>query len=101
MPVVLSQLIQAAVIFLVTQGLKALGTLLGRDLSGYAALLTALAVAAINAFSEALYAVLPPEWQEVVRQGAEFIAALLMAMGVHYTITRSLPHAFARFLAHG
>jgi len=101
MPAIVANLIQGAVIFLVTQGLKALGRLIGVDLSGYAALITAVLVAAVLAASEAIYAALPPDWQAVVVQGAEFMAALLAAMGVHYTVTQSLPNAFARYFANG
>lgn len=78
--------VQGFLIFLIVQGLKGLGRVIGVDLSGAAAIIAAVVVSGIVAAWTALVASLPPEWQDFATQLMAAIAALLVASGFHYTI---------------
>lgn len=79
-------IVQGFLIFLIVQGLKGLGRVVGVDLSGVAAVIAAIVVSGIAAAWTALVASLPPAWQDFVTQLMAAIAALLIASGFHYTI---------------
>jgi len=75
----------ALITFLVTQGVKALFKLFGKDVSGGAAAFVAIFAGAVVFFFNGLVALLPPEQQQAFTAAFGFIAAVLGAFGVHYT----------------
>jgi len=85
LPEVFLLAVKGLIVLLVAEGLKALSSLLGRDLSGwsawFASVLGTIIVFALNT----IFAELPQEWQTLVLA----ILALLEANGL-YRITRAL-----------
>jgi hypothetical protein len=80
------EIVQAFLIYLIVQGLKGLGKVLGFDVSGWASVAAAVLVGAIVAFWSGLVAALPPAWQEVANAFMALAAAILAASGFHYTL---------------
>jgi len=80
--------LKALLTFLVTQGLKALFSLFGKDLSGNVAAFVALVVGGVVFFVEGLLALVPAENAELVGSALAFVAMLLSSFGTHYTYKR-------------
>lgn len=76
--------LKAAFTFFITQGIKALLHLFGKDISGKTSAFVAAAVAAILFFIDSVLAAVPPENVEVVQSGLDFLALALAAFGTHY-----------------
>ena len=72
------------VTYLLTQGLKALAGLLGKDFSGWAAAVVAIVVGSIMFFLDGIVASIPVEYHDVVAGAFGLIIAVLSAFGVHY-----------------
>lgn len=79
----LKVVIVGALTFLVTEGLKVVGSWFGRDLSGSAAGIAALLSGAVLLFADSLLALVPAEYAATV--GAIFALAvtLLSSFGIH------------------
>lgn len=73
--------------FLVTAGIKSIGTLFGTDLSGYAAALTAGIVAlAIGIFQAVVVPLIPLAYVSIIETVAEVLVLALGAAGIHKTV---------------
>jgi Flp pilus assembly protein TadB len=83
-----SLLILVPVTFLVTEGLKALSNLIGRDISGAASYIVAGLVAAVMAFVNALLALIPAEYEPIVAAIFNLVVLLFGAAGLHRTVKR-------------
>ena len=77
--------IKVLVAFLVTQGVKAVANLFGKDIGGMGAAGVAVLVGSIVFFAEGLLSLVSPEKQEVVQAGMALVALLLSSFGTHYT----------------
>ena len=84
----LQALIIAGITFLVVEGLKALSNLIGLDLSGAAAALTAGVVAVVLAALTGLLGLVPPEYHEIARVVMALLVAILGSFGVHRQFKR-------------
>lgn len=82
LPVVLQLLLSGLVTALVTEGLKALSTVIGRDLTGKATVVASIIVGVVIFTFETIVAALPKEWQNVVQQFIQLILAILTAGGM-------------------
>lgn len=76
-------LIAAAIGYLVTEGLKSLSALLGRDLSGSSAAISAALVTAFVLFAEAMLSAVPDSYQPIVRALMSLLVAVFGAFGIH------------------
>ena len=85
MILVLPEEIKVFLTFLVTQGLKALFNLFGKDFGGVAAGVVAAVVAIVLFGAETLLGLVPDEYKDSVAAALSFIVALLGAFGVHYS----------------
>lgn len=88
LPIELQALIAAGIGFLVTEGLKALSSLFGKDLGGVGAAITAALVSAVVLFVNALIAIIPPEYAPVVQSVLALLVAVFGAFGVHRQVKR-------------
>lgn len=86
LPLELQALIASGIGFLVTAGLKSLSTLLGKDLSGWGAALTASIVTATVLFFDALLSAVPAAAAPSVAIGLTLLVSILGAFGVHKTV---------------
>ena len=77
--------LKVLLVFLITQGLKALWNLAGKDFGGGAAAFAAVVVGAVLFFIDGLLALVPVEYQDAVAATLSFIVAILGAFGVHYS----------------
>ena len=77
--------IKVLVAFLVTQGVKAVANLFGKDIGGVGAAAVAVLVGSIIFFAEGLLGLVSPEKQEVVQSALALVALLLSSFGTHYT----------------
>ena len=93
LPTELEALLAAGIGFLVTAGLKSLSQLLGKDLSGWGAALTASIVTTVIYFFNALLSVIPPEAAPSVAIALTLIISILSAFGVHKTVKGFQPAA--------
>ena len=84
----LQLLLLAAVTFLVTEGLKALGGVFKLDLSGAAAAITAAVVGLVLLVANGFLGQIPPEYAETVRVVMDLIVAIFGAFGLHKTVKR-------------
>lgn len=87
-PELVSLLVVIPITFLVTEGLKALSQLIGRDLSGSAAFIVAGLVAALLAFVDGLLALVPADQAPIWTAAFQLLVLLLGAAGVHRTFKR-------------
>ena len=71
--------------FLVTQGLKALLNLFGKDFSGKWAAFVAVVVASVVVFLEGLLGLVPPDMEPIFTSALQLIAMILGMFGFHYT----------------
>ena len=88
LPPELVSILNGFVILFVTEGLKALGDLLGIDLSGKAAAVTAAIVGVIVFFADALLANIPADYEPVATAVLMLIVTILSAYGLHRTAKR-------------
>ena len=77
--------IKVLVAFLVTQGVKAVANLFGKDISGMGAAAVAVLVGSVVFFAEGLLGLVSPDKQEVVQSALALVALLLSSFGTHYT----------------
>ncbi len=84
-PVELKVILAGFLTMLLTQGLKALANLLGKDFSGWLAAAVAVVVGAIVFFLDGLVGMTPPEYHDVVGGIFALIITVLSAFGIHYT----------------
>ena len=87
----LQALIIAGVTFLVVEGLKALSNLIGLDLSGAGAAITAGIVALALAVVNGLIGQIPLEYHEIVRVVMALLVAIIGSFGVHRQFKRFEP----------
>ncbi|MFZ5856768.1 MAG: hypothetical protein ACOYZ6_08055 [Chloroflexota bacterium] len=83
LPTELEALLAAGIGFLVTAGLKSLSILLGKDLSGWAAVITASIVTTVVYFFNALLSAVPPEAAPSVAIALTLLVSILSAFGIH------------------
>ena len=91
LPNFLVTLLSAGMIYLVTQGLKTVGSWVHVDISGYASVVTAALVAAIVAFSNALLSAVPAQYAPLVGEVFSFLGLLIAAFGAHSTLKSLRP----------
>lgn len=73
--------------FLVTQGLKALSKLAGKDFSGYASAIVASVVAlVVGLFNTVIVPLIPVAALPVIEPAAALLVSILSAFGIHYTV---------------
>jgi di/tricarboxylate transporter len=86
MPTV-ENLILLVVTFLITQGLKSLSNLAGKDFSGYASAIVAAVVAlVVGLVQTVLLPSLPAEYLPIVETAAALLISILGAFGLHRTV---------------
>jgi len=86
LPTELEALLAAGIGFLVTAGLKSLSTLLGKDLSGWAAVLTGSIVTTVVYFFNALLSAVPAAAAPSVAIALTLLVSILSAFGIHKTV---------------
>ena len=78
--------------FLVTEGLKALSSLVGVELSGYgAAIVASLVALGMGLFELVVIPLIPAESLPVVESAAQLILVILSSFGAHKTVKRFQP----------
>jgi len=77
--------IKALLTYLITQGIKALLALFGKDMAGVAAAVAAVAVGAIIFFIDGVLALVPVEYVDSVGAFLALVVSLLSAFGIHYS----------------
>ena len=88
LPIELQAVIAAGLGYLVTEGLKSLSALLGRDLSGAAAGITAALSSAVILFAGSLLSAVPAEYAQVIQPALMLLVAVLGAFGIHRQVKR-------------
>ena len=78
----------ALVTYAITQGVKALSPLVKVDLSGAVVPLIAVGTALVTAFSPALLALIPAQYQATVATIVIALAGTIGAAGVHNTLNK-------------
>lgn len=90
-PIDLENLIKIGVSFLVTGGLKSISRRIGKDISGWAAVITASIVSTIILFSNALLSATPTNAQPFVATLLALIVTIFGAFGVHEALKELRP----------
>ncbi len=93
LPAELQALIAMGIGYLVTQGLKSLSKLVGKDLGGWGAAITASVVTTVIYFLHALLSAVPEAAAPSVAIGLTLLVAILGAFGVHATVKGFQPAA--------
>jgi len=78
--------IKVLVAFLVTQGIKAVANLFGKDIGGKGAAAVAVLVGSVIFFAEGLLSLVDSDKQEVAQSVLALVALLFSMFGTHYTI---------------
>jgi len=91
LPTELQALLAAGIGFLVTAGIKSLSTLLKKDLSGWASVLTASIVTTVVYFFNAILSAVPANAAPSVAIALTLLVSILSAFGVHNTIKSLRP----------
>ena len=86
LPIELQAMVAALIGYLVTQGIKSLSALIGFDLSGWSAVLTASIVTTIIYFITALLSAIPVSAQPSVAIGLTLLVSIFGAFGIHNTV---------------
>jgi len=86
LPVDFEGIISLVVIFVVTAGLKSVSSKLGKDLTGWAAMIAASITSAVVLFFNALLSAVPEPAQASVAVALTLLVTILGAFGVHGTI---------------
>ena len=86
LPIELQAMVAALIGYVVTQGIKSLSALIGFDLSGWSAVLTASGVTTIIYFITALLSAIPVSAQPSVAIGLTLLVSILGAFGIHNTV---------------
>jgi hypothetical protein len=86
LPVELQAMVAALIGYLVTQGIKSLSAMIGSDLSGWSAALTASVVTTIIYLITALLSAIPVSAQPSVAIGLTLLVSILGAFGIHNTV---------------
>jgi len=76
--------IKAFLTFAITQGIKAVLALFGKDMSGMTSAVAAVVVGSILFFIEGVLALVPAEYADSVSAFLALVVALLSAFGIHY-----------------
>ena len=84
--VALPEEIKILLTYLVTQGVKALASLFGKDIAGWGAAVVAVLVGAVLFFLEGILALVPADKQELVASVLAFVAVILGSFGTHYSV---------------
>jgi len=87
----LQALLIAGVTFLVTEGLKALSEMLGWDLSGLGAAITAALVAVALTAVNGLLGLIPPQYYEIARSVMALLVVIFGSFGIHRQFKRYDP----------
>jgi len=90
-PVDLEGIIKLVVIFLVTAGLKSVSSRIGKDLTGWAAMIAASITSAVILFFNALLSAVPANVQPSVTVALTLLVTILGAFGVHGTVKSFQP----------
>ena len=77
--------IKALLTYLITQGIKALLALFGKDIEGVAAAVAAVVIGAIIFFIDGVLALVPVEYVDSVSAFLALVVSLLSAFGIHYS----------------
>ena len=85
----LQALLLAGVTYLVTQGLKSFGALVGFDLSGAAAAITAGLMGIVLAILSGLLGIIPAEYHEIANIIMALLVGILGSFGIHKTVKDS------------
>lgn len=96
LPVEIEGLIKIVVGLLVAQGLKSLSSLLGKDISGWAAVITASIAAGVIFFFNALLSTVPGVAQPSVAAGLTFLITILATFGLKDTLKAFQSRAAAK-----
>lgn len=83
LPIELQAVITAALVFLVTEGLKVVAEWIGQDLQGVGAVIAAALSTAVIAFLNGLLGAVPLEYAPAVQAALAVLVALLSAFGIH------------------
>ena len=83
LPVELQTIVALFIGYLVTEGLKVIGSWFGKDLGGLAAGITAGVVASAVVFFNGLLALVPVEYQPITTQLLGLVVVLVGMFGVH------------------
>lgn len=85
-------LILLVITFLVTNGLKSVSELLGKDLSGYGAALTAGVVGlVVGLWQTVIIPLIPAAALPIIEPAAGLVVVILGAFGVHKTVKSLAP----------
>lgn len=96
LPAELEGLIKIIVGLLVAQGLKSLSTLLGKDISGWVAVITASLASGVIFFFNALLSAVPEIAQPSVAVGLTFLITILATFGLKDTLKAFQSRAAAK-----
>ncbi len=78
--------LKAALTYFITQGIKAVLNLVGKDMEGFASAIAAVAVGSLLFFIEGALALVPAEYLDSVSAIFALAVSLLSAFGLHYTV---------------
>lgn len=91
LPNELKALIGLGVMYLVTEGLKVVGTWFGKDLSGWGAGLAAALTGLVIVFAEDLLTLVPAQYEGLAQSILTALVVLLGGFGLHRFSTRLGP----------
>lgn len=77
--------IKALLTYLITQGVKALLALFGKDMSGMTSAVAAVVIGSVIFFIDGVLALVPAEYVDSVGAFLALVVSLLSAFGVHYS----------------
>ncbi len=77
--------IKALLTYLITQGVKSLLAMFGKDMAGMTAAISAVVIGSILFFIEGMLALVPAEYADSVSAFLALVVSLLSAFGIHYT----------------
>lgn len=96
LPVELEDLVKIVIGLLVAQGLKSLSNLLGKDISGWAAVITASLASGVIFFFNALLSTVPELARPSVAVGLTFLVTILATFGLKDTLKAFQSRAAAK-----
>ena len=91
LPEELKSLLFVGVVFLVTQALKFISDLIGKDLSGHAAETAAGITAALVVIANAALSNVPSDYAPLVAGGLQFVVVLLGSFGLYAAYRKISP----------
>ena len=78
--------LKAALTFFITQGIKSVLNLVGKDMEGILAAVAAVTVGASLFFIEGALALVPEQYIEATASFLALLVLLMSAFGLHYTV---------------